>query len=212
MISIELRMFEMSPAIFRARFAPVITAQQRALRRQQRAANARDQFAILKDSKETQAFLESVHKVKGIARTSAPRVLARGTSEVRVWTGESVSYVKDFDFELSKDGSGSFIADPVVDVVHDGMSFDASCATLPNGKIGLDFILVQSDLKRPIKQMKAKVLGAKEVTIELPEVHLAKLATSVEFGKGQTAMFALPPLGQKRVVAMIRVEAIDPKK
>lgn len=207
MIMVEMRLLEMSPESQRALIDPVLAAQNAQARTNTRRAQ---RYALFESSAKTSAFLDRVMKSDKVDMLTAPSCLVRLGSHLRVWAGEKVSYIKDFRTEIAKDGSGTVIADPVIDVVHDGQLFEGVCAVLPNGRLGIDFAIVRSDLKRPIPQFDTSLGVGAKVTIQLPEVQVAKLATSVEFRDGDTALFCLPPLGKRRVVVLIKLAIVRP--
>lgn len=208
LILIEVTLYDMTLPQFDARIAPVLRANAARVAQSGGAKNS----AMLRKGKATSEFLRSLDRAP-INKMIAPSVLAQNAqSNIVILALDQISYVKDFEIEISKDGSGALIADPIVDTVVDGFRFAGDVAQLPNGRIGLSFEMSMAEVKRPIAKMTSKLAGLKtNVTIQLPEVVLAKLQTSFESDEKSLALFALPPRGKQRNVAIVSLRRIHPE-
>ncbi|MBK8097307.1 MAG: hypothetical protein IPK26_09375 [Planctomycetes bacterium] len=118
------------------------------------------------------------------------------------------AYVRDFDVEIAQ---GTVIADPVVDVIQDGFSLQAVGKSLGES-IGLSVQAQLVELQRPIPTFTTTLGVGTPVTIQLPQVSSAKVDAAVEMKPGQVLALTLPPLAGKRCLALVRIDAMPPRK
>ncbi len=97
-----------------------------------------------------------------------------------------VVYVKDFDVEIAQAAS---IADPIIDVVQDGVILDVRPVVSADRRfITLEVRPTIATLTRPIRE-KSTTLGSQaSVTIQLPELELQRLRTTIPMPDGATVM------------------------
>lgn len=206
LLYLEFQLLSMSKAQYDARITPVFRAAVR-------AQPAEEEHVILRPGARTTKFLESLLSAPQIDSLLLPRVVLNNDTGVTIQSLNQVAYIKDFKVEASKDGK-ALVADPVVGVVHDGERFYGNAAILPNGRLGLDFELSISKLKRPIAEFKTQlpIEGSSPVTIQLPEVTVSRLVTSFECRPNDIAIFGLPALGEKRSVLVAQMRTIEAGK
>ena len=103
----------------------------------------------------------------------APTLLMLNGQQGSVSVINQEAYVKDFEVEVAQ---GCFIADPVIDVIKEGIVLDCGAVLDPRGQ-GLSFEaeVSISTLMRPIRTFKTRLVqNSEEVTIQLPEVRYSK--------------------------------------
>ncbi|MEZ5977578.1 MAG: hypothetical protein R3F34_05100 [Planctomycetota bacterium] len=129
------------------------------------------------------ALLES-----GLEVITAPRLLAFMRQKCTVGITNQTAYVKDYELVVVAPGD-QLIADPVIDVVQDGIEATLRVTPLPDGTFGLWMEASLSRLKRPIATTEVTLAeGLAPVTIGLPEVSTVKLRTRVVMRSGTSIL------------------------
>lgn len=97
------------------------------------------------------------------------------------------SYVRSFDVEVAQ---SSFIADPIVDVIQDGLVLDVQPIILNDRKhMLLSLTPTVSELQRPIQTFTTSLAGSTlPVTIQLPTLTVTTFATTVTVPDGGSVM------------------------
>jgi len=114
-----------------------------------------------------------------------------------------VSYVKDF--ELVGKAGGVLVADPCVDVIHDGMTVDSTSFLLEGGRIGLLGKICFADLLRPFPTKQLPVVGGgAPITIQVPARRGFEIPMELTMDDGDYAALPGPVFEGKRLVAMLR--------
>lgn len=206
LVCTEIEFFEVDDVAFKAQLEALFTAAGRAARSDRKPDMTR--AAFFAPGAETDAFLAVLRKAEGVKVMTAPRFVSERASTFVGSIGEHVSYVRDYKLSRSETKL-ALIADPVVDTVHDGISMRGTVATLPSGKLGLDFACAVSVLERPIGTFTSTLDGGTKVTVQLPSVKVRSVETSVELKDGDTAFFALPPHDKRHVVVRVRVADVQ---
>jgi type II secretory pathway component GspD/PulD (secretin) len=94
--------------------------------------------------------------------------------------------VQDFDVEIAQAAS---IANPVVNVVQDGVVLDVRPVVSADRRfITLELRPTIANLKRPIREVVTTLGSQNSVTIQLPEVELQRVRTSIPMPDGGTVM------------------------
>lgn len=142
---------------------------------------------------EAAAFLEAVAAREDVKVVSAPRITVYDKQKANVSVLNRVSYIRDFDVEVAKDGST--IADPVVDVIQEGTVIDLRPSVgTQTRSITCEFEGTFAMLKRPIPEFKTKVGEGQghEVTIQIPELHVSRVRTTVTLPDGGWVLIGGP--------------------
>jgi Flp pilus assembly secretin CpaC/tetratricopeptide (TPR) repeat protein len=144
------------------------------------------QVAIL-DDLQLNMVIRAVEKTDKATLLTAPRLTVFNTQRSNITLVNQVSYVKDYDVEVAQT---SFIADPVVDVLQDGLVMDVR-PTISNDRkfVTLELRPTVATLRQPIRTL-TTTLGAltTPVTIQLPELNIQSAATTVMVPDGGTVM------------------------
>jgi hypothetical protein len=139
------------------------------------------------------AFLESEDAARLVRRPAAevevltaPRLTVLDGQRANVSILSDVSYVQDFEVEVT---SGGQIATPIVATVKEGVVLDVEPSLDAEGHVRLVATVTVSDVARPIPEMKTRI-GEKgpEVTIQLPEVRVARSRFDVRLPHGAAAL------------------------
>lgn len=161
--------------------------------------------AVLEPGKETEAFVAAV-----LARDDGSKVEVGAVELRRMWPTtasivEQTAYVKDYVVETV---NGTMVADPIVDVVEDGLAVQAMATPLESGALALSITASLADLVQPIPTFTTSLGVGKPVTIQLPEVRVSKVEAAVEWKAGQIVAMALPAVAGRRSLVLVRVESL----
>lgn len=123
---------------------------------------------------------------------TAPQTLARPMQTATVSILNQVTYVKDYKLEIVEPGQVE-IADPVIDVIQEGVVCEIRGVTLAAGVFGLEVEISQTTVVRPIPTRKI-LIGADrhEVSISLPQVITRGIKTHLTLAGDSTALFVTP--------------------
>ena len=140
--------------------------------------------------------LRAVSKSERVELVTAPRVLVFNTARANIAVLNQVAYVKDFDVEIAQAAS---IADPIIDVVQDGVVLDVRPVVSADRR----FVLMElrptvATLKRPIRQQTTTLGSQNSVAIELPEVDIQRVRTTVPMPDGGTVMLGGLKVSEKQ--------------
>lgn len=139
----------------------------------------------------------------------APRVLVHPFSKASLSALDEVSYVKDFEFKVLPDRSGE-VADPIIGVVHDGVTLEVRPVPQAGGKLLVHADLTYQKLGRPIPSLET-TLGRLQipVTIQLPEVTRVRAAGRFDLAPGETVLLTSDTLVEgERAVVLLRVSTV----
>jgi type II secretory pathway component GspD/PulD (secretin) len=159
-----------------------------------------NKYALLGTDAAYRTLLAALQQTPDTETLVAPRLLMAPLTRAVLYLGNKISYVKDFDIELAGE---SYIANPVIDVVRDGVGLTCTTALLQDGRVGLDFSCGISHVAQPIPTFTTSI-GQTKVTVQLPQVNMVGVQSRVELRAGQTALFALRTLEGKRAVVLLR--------
>lgn len=136
------------------------------------------QFSILNDDLKLGGILRAVEKNLDATLVNAPRLTIYNRQRANLSIVNQVSYVKDYDVEVAQT---AFIADPLVDVVQDGLTLDVKPTVSYDRKyVQLELQPTVATLLRPIRTFETNLSGlTTPVIIELPEVITRSAATTV---------------------------------
>lgn len=172
-----------------------------------------DRSVHLLDAEAAAALLRRVKQHAGAKIVSAPRLTVYDRQEANVSLLNQVSYVQDYDIEVQGQKT---IADPIVDVVQEGIVIQFTPACAENGTdVALEFEGTFSSLQRPIPEKQIE-LGGQKVTIQLPQVEVGRIRESVVVPSGGWVLLGggvtfQPRQGGPRVerVALVQVERLE---
>jgi len=140
--------------------------------------------------------LRAVSKSERVELVTAPRLLVFNTARANIAVLNQVAYVKDFDVEIAQAAS---IADPIIDVVQDGVVLDVRPVVSADRR----FVLMElrptvATLKRPIRQQTTTLGSQNSVAIELPEVDIQRVRTTVPMPDGGTVLLGGLKVSEKQ--------------
>ena len=150
------------------------------------------QYAFL-DDVEVEAVLRAVSKQERSEQIEAPRLLIYNNTRASMHVLNEISYIKDFEVEIAQ---AAGVANPVIGTVYDGVSLDVR----PVVDSDLKFITMElrptvMTLSRPIPNFTTTLGVGQPISIQLPEVALQRVRTTVTLPDGATMM-----LGGMRLV------------
>lgn len=143
------------------------------------------QWAFLNDL-QMELILRAVQKSERIETVTAPRITVNNGARANVSVLNQVAYVQDFDVQIAQAAS---IADPIIKVIQDGVILDVR----PVVSADLQFITLElrptiAVLQRPIFEQPTTLGTQNSVTIQLPEVEIQRVRTSIPIPDGGTVL------------------------
>ena len=143
---------------------------------------ARVVFSIL-DDLQIGAVLHAVEKDVNTTLVNAPRLTIYNNQRANLTLVNQITYVKDYDVEVAQT---AFIADPLVDVIQDGLTLDVRPTVSYDRKyVSLEVQPSLATLVRPIRTFESNLSGlTTPVIIELPEIRFSQAATTVKVPDG----------------------------
>ncbi|MBL8722470.1 MAG: hypothetical protein JNK49_00405 [Planctomycetes bacterium] len=150
------------------------------------------QYAFLDDT-EVELVLRAVAKQERSETIDAPRLLVFNNVQASMHHLQNIAYIRDFDVEIAQNAA---VANPVVGVVHEGVTLDVK----PVVDADLRFITMElrptvMTLQLPIPTFTTTLGVGQPISIQIPEVNLQKVRTTVTLPDGGTMM-----LGGMRLV------------
>lgn len=161
---------------------------------------------VLAPGARTTDFLQALQKNDQVTSVIAPILTVEPLNIVTVSVINQTAYVRDFEFEVAKD---TVIADPIVDVIQDGILLQTAVSRLENGLLGVSLDAHVAELRRPIETVETTLPGTDHpVTIQLPSLQSTQVEAAVELAADHIVVMALPPLTGKRMLFVVRVKPI----
>jgi type II secretory pathway component GspD/PulD (secretin) len=153
------------------------------------------QWTYLNDL-QMQMVLRAVSKSERLELVTAPKVLVFNTARANIAVMNQVAYVQDFDVEIAQAAS---IADPIVNVVQDGVVLDVRPVVSADRRfIMMELRPTVAVLKRPIQQIATTLGSQNTVTIQLPELDIQRVRTTVPMPDGGTVMLGGLKVSEKQ--------------
>jgi len=166
-----------------------------------------NRYALLPDSKATEALLAALQKEPKVQVLGAPRITAALLSSSHLLLGEKIGYVRDFEIEVN---AATVIANPIVDTVVDGIEFECTAAVIAPGILGMQFRFSVSRVERPMRTFTTTLAKhATPLMIQLPEVKRVALQSGVELRAEETALFAAKTVEGDYVVVLLGAQPGD---
>mgnify|MGYP002713132062 CR=1 FL=1 len=143
------------------------------------------QWTFLDDT-QVETVLRAVSKQERALQLSAPRILVHNTARANLMVTTQFSYIRDFNVEIAQ---AAAVADPVVDIIRDGVVLDVRPVVSADRR----FILMElrptlAKLKLPIPTFTTTLGVGQQVSIQLPELLLNKVRTTVTLPDGGTLL------------------------
>ena len=130
------------------------------------------------DDTQVSAIIRATEKTLSARTLTAPIITVFNTQRANLTMVNQVSYIQDFDVEVAQT---SFIADPIVGIIQDGLTLDVR-PTVSNDRryITLELQPTVATLRRPIQEFATSLSSTfATVTIQLPELRLQQARTTV---------------------------------
>lgn len=133
-----------------------------------------------------QMVLRAVSKSERVELVTSPRITVHNTARGNLSVLNQVAYVQDFNVEIAQ---GASIADPIVAVVQDGVILDVRPVVSADRRfITLELRPTVAELRRPLTEIVTTLGSQNSVTIQLPEVDLRRVRTSIPMPDGGTVL------------------------
>jgi len=139
------------------------------------------QYTYLDDT-EFEIILRAVQKQERVQQLSAPRLLVHNTARANLSVTKQFTYIRDFNVEIAQ---AAAVADPVVDVIRDGIVLDVR----PVVSADMRYILMEmrptlATLTLPIPTFTTTLGVGQQISIQLPELQLQKVRTTITVPDG----------------------------
>jgi general secretion pathway protein D len=143
-------------------------------------------WAYLGDT-QLQMILRAVEKQEDAEVVNSQYLSVLDKERGHVAVINQTAYVRDFDVEVAQ---ASFIADPKVDVIQDGIVLDVQPVIQQDRKyIILNLTPTIAELSRPIPTFTTSLAGSTlPVTLQLPNLRVTSFATTVQVPDGGTVL------------------------
>jgi type II secretory pathway component GspD/PulD (secretin) len=153
------------------------------------------QWTYLNDM-QLQLILRAVSKSERVQLVTAPRLTLYNTARGNVSVLNQVAYVSDFDVEIAQ---GASIGDPIIGVVQDGVVLDVRPVISADRRfITLELRPTVAELVRPIREVVTTLGTTNSVTIQLPELDIQRVRTSIPMPDGGTVLLGGLKLSEKQ--------------
>jgi type II secretory pathway component GspD/PulD (secretin) len=130
------------------------------------------------DDSALSALITAVEKTQSGRTLTSPTITVYNTQRANLTVVNQLSYIQDFDVEVAQT---SFIADPIVGIVQDGLTLDVR-PTVSNDRkwITLELQPTVADLIEPIPTFATTLASSfSPVIIQLPELRLQQARLTV---------------------------------
>jgi len=133
-----------------------------------------------------QAFLDR-HGAESLA---SPRLVCRNGENASISITQDLSYVSEFDLEVSQ--AGEMIADPVVQVVKEGVVAEMRPVLDADGSgVGVALTVRVFEVDRPFPTMAVPLVPGRDVAIQVPSGRRSEITTLVHCDGDTVAMLDL---------------------
>ena len=138
------------------------------------------------DNTQVEAILRAVQKYERVNQVTAPSLTVYNTQRANLQVTRELAFLKDFDVEIAQ---ASVIADPVVDVVREGVVMDVRPIVHADRRyVTLELRPTVATLQRPIRLFTTTLGTGSSVTFEVPELRKESLRTTVVMPDGGTIL------------------------
>jgi type II secretory pathway component GspD/PulD (secretin) len=155
------------------------------------------------DDTQLEVILRAVQKSDRSTVVLAPRLTAYAGQRANITVLNQVSYISDFDVEIAQ---ASQIGDPIVQTLRDGVILDVKpIVTADRRFITMELRPTIAILTRPIATFQTTLAQGPPVTIQLPELQIQRVRTTVTMPDGGTLL-----LGGLKFMAEQRMDSSVP--
>jgi len=141
---------------------------------------------VFLDDTQFEVILRAVQKTERIEEISAPRLTVYDTQRANVSVMTQNSYVQDFDVEIAQ---AAAIGDPIIQTIRDGIILDVRPIVSADRRfITMELRPTVADLVRPIPTFQTSLATGPPVTIQVPELAISRVRTTVTMPDGGTLM------------------------
>ena len=165
--------------------------------------------AIIEDPAEAGRVVETLVGAKEVVEVlSAPQLMISQGSPAEVSVMNQVSYVKNYEVVYVHPGPTA-IADPVIDIVQEGVFNRMIGMQIEPGLYALDIEVERSEIERPIptKEIRVTVDVETPVTISQPTVLTSKLSSTVLLRDGGAVWFRVPD-GEQELMVFVQMKLV----
>ena len=134
---------------------------------------------------------------------SAPRVTLSPLQRATVSMLEQISYLKDYTLVRRGD---ELIADPLVDVVHDGVHAELFAVLLADGRLGVQCEVEMQTVVRPIHRVQTDIGAGQPVTIELPRTTGVRFQQTAQMAPGEVVALASQKVDGDYLLALVEAK------
>jgi Flp pilus assembly secretin CpaC len=135
---------------------------------------------------QAEAILHAVEKSDRSTTLTAPRLTAYNGQRANVTVLNQVSYIADFDVEIAQ---ASQIGDPIVQTLRDGVILDLRPVVSADRRfITMELRPTVAVLARPIQTFQTTLANGPPVTIQLPEIAVQRVRTTITMPDGGTLL------------------------
>jgi type II secretory pathway component GspD/PulD (secretin) len=138
------------------------------------------------DDTQLEVILRAVQKSDRSTVVLAPRLTAYAGQRANITVLNQVSYISDFDVEIAQ---AAQIGDPIVQTLRDGVILDVKpIVTADRRFITMELRPTIAILTRPIATFQTTLAQGPPVTIQLPELKIQRVRTTVTMPDGGTLL------------------------
>jgi len=143
------------------------------------------QFTYFSDTI-AEAILRAVSKSSNSEVIHAPNLTVYNGQRAHINVLNHISYVKDFEVEIAQ---GAVIADPIVAILRNGPQLDVRPVVSSDRRfVTMEVRPTLLDLVEPIQIFRTSLAVGNEVELQLPEMHIQRLRTTVTIPDGSTLL------------------------
>jgi tetratricopeptide (TPR) repeat protein len=138
------------------------------------------------DDTQVEAILRAVEKSERSTQVIAPRVMAYNAQRANVQVLNQVSYIGDYDVEIAQLAQ---IGDPIVMQLRDGIILDIRPVISADRRfVTMELRPTVAILQRPIQTFQTTLSNGPPVSIQLPEIRIQRVRTTVTVPDGGTLL------------------------
>lgn len=159
--------------------------------------------SFLENAAQLEAF-ERLAAGPGMELVSAPQLLAPNLMRCTIEILQEVAYVKEYRL-IVVEPRGEEIADPIVDVVREGYSFNVRAAKLGDGLRAIALELTRAQIQRPIPTRRVRLSPAlpNEVEISTPVCLTSTIESKLVVAEGTAVLFLAPSNDEEHDLACL---------
>ncbi len=151
------------------------------------------EFTYLDDT-QVEAILRAVEKSSMAEIINAQNLTVFNGQRANIVVQDHITYVKDFEVEIAQ---GAVIADPIVSVIKDGTILDVRPVVSSDRRfVTIEVRPTVANLVEPIPTFRTSLAVGNEIELQLPELRVQRLRTTVTIPDGATLMLG----GMKTII------------